>query len=430
MIDDYIHANDDFLFVSSAGNRGRNNTDKSIGSECSMKNGICVGASNSYGPNVKEYMASPDFVTHFSSKGPTQDGRIKPDIIAPGLYVLSAGAQPNVTGECDPDDPEDVDFIRATTSTMGVGGLASKAGTSMAVPTISGSLLLIRQYFKEGFYPSGERRLEDSMEPSGALLKAVLLNGGVNLTAVDNSNDVRIDNYPSEPYDGIQGFGRVSLENSLYIKGESNLIATVYDREVIKEGETNSYSVLIHHSDLCQSKTLSVTLTWMDLASPSTGCPEKCLINDLDLYITKNHDKYFPNGLDKRDEQNTVERVRIEDAEQDDVYNIHINAINLDDENKTQQYALVFTGCFPPTSYAPSSTPTTEPTMQTTTSPTSKEVSQPIKKKKKKSKAKKKKKKLPKKKKSKQNKKKQPKKKKKEPKKRKQTKKKNKKRKF
>ena len=43
----------------------------------------------------------PSFVAHFSNRGPTSDGRSKPDILAPGKYLLSSGARPNQVGECD-----------------------------------------------------------------------------------------------------------------------------------------------------------------------------------------------------------------------------------------------------------------------------------------------------------------------------------------
>ncbi len=48
-------------------------------------------------------------------------------------------------------------------------------GTSMATPMVAGGLLLIRQYFTEGWYPSGAPNSSCSYVPSGPLMKAVLL---------------------------------------------------------------------------------------------------------------------------------------------------------------------------------------------------------------------------------------------------------------
>ena len=42
--------------------------------------------------------AGPDTVAYFSSYGPMADGRIKPDVVAPGLYITSAGARGGITG--------------------------------------------------------------------------------------------------------------------------------------------------------------------------------------------------------------------------------------------------------------------------------------------------------------------------------------------
>lgn len=53
--------------------------------------------------------------------------------------------------------------------------LDAMRGTSMATPIVAGGLLLIRQYFTEGWYPSGAANSSRSYTPSGPLMKAVLL---------------------------------------------------------------------------------------------------------------------------------------------------------------------------------------------------------------------------------------------------------------
>ena len=87
-IDNYARENDDFLWVSAAGNYGTQNQFLSILTPCDAKNSICVGASNSYGPDATPEMKGPNYVAAFSSKGSTVDGRIKPDIIAPGRFYF------------------------------------------------------------------------------------------------------------------------------------------------------------------------------------------------------------------------------------------------------------------------------------------------------------------------------------------------------
>ncbi|BDA48510.1 probable serine protease/ABC transporter B family protein tagD [Coccomyxa sp. Obi] len=90
----------------------------------------------------------------FSSIGPTLDGRIKPDIIATGTTISTSSSRQANDYTCS------LDAMR---------------GTSMATPMVAGGLLLIRQYFTEGWYPSGAPNSSCSYTPSGPLMKAVLL---------------------------------------------------------------------------------------------------------------------------------------------------------------------------------------------------------------------------------------------------------------
>jgi subtilisin family serine protease len=81
-------------------------------------------------------------VTTFSSKGPTSDGRVKPDVVAPGAAIKSA----KVNTSC---------------------GVLEDTGTSMATPLTAGAMALMREYM--------QKRVTSS--PSGPLLKAALING-------------------------------------------------------------------------------------------------------------------------------------------------------------------------------------------------------------------------------------------------------------
>ena len=92
-LDRYIYSDESFLFISAAGNTGfdgRNfDRNSSVIWPGTAKNAISVGASN----NVKSSPTSrmdTGYVSYFSARGPTEDNRIKPDIVAPGLDVYSA----------------------------------------------------------------------------------------------------------------------------------------------------------------------------------------------------------------------------------------------------------------------------------------------------------------------------------------------------
>jgi subtilisin family serine protease len=91
-------------------------------------------------------------VTTFSSKGPTSDGRIKPDIVAPGLNISSARAG----SRC---------------------GTMEDTGTSMACPLTAGAVTLVRDYLS---------RKHNMLNPSGPLVKAALINGAQTMVRCSN----------------------------------------------------------------------------------------------------------------------------------------------------------------------------------------------------------------------------------------------------
>ena len=103
-----------------------------------------------------------DHIASFSSFGPTEDGRFKPDVVAPGEITSAAAA----AGE---GDSERGAFPNCAVTRI--------AGTSMATPVAAGAAALVRQYFTDGFYPTGERTPRDGFEPTSALVKATLING-------------------------------------------------------------------------------------------------------------------------------------------------------------------------------------------------------------------------------------------------------------
>lgn len=337
--DKYMYQNEDFLAIIAAGNTGYKDRASSILEPGNAKNVLTVGASQSAGRDLYWYDKGPDRIAYFSSRGPTRDNRIKPDVVAPGRTILSAGARPNKEGECDPKDPEDVD-VESTFD--GNTGLLYAQGTSMATPIAAGTAALVRQYFMDGYYPSGKANPDDAMTPSGPLLKAALINGASALISVDNVDDET----PSSMYDGAQGFGRIHLNHTLYLDhGDNGVSAKVADRMVIEDGDTQEIKVEIAGG--CKMKDFSATLVWHDPAGVS-GCSGSCLLNDLDLLVENEStdDKFYPNGLGGVDRFNNVERIRLsygEDVSEGDILTISVDASNLSTDE--QMYALVVTGC-------------------------------------------------------------------------------------
>ena len=200
----------------------------------------------------------------YSSQGPTPDGRVKPDLVAPGsLYSAKAAAS-----------------VGSQTC-----ALTGMQGTSMATPATAGSAALVRQYYVEGRYEgNATSNGGGAFTPSGALLKATLISGAASLTGYEALTGMPIDPPPSFR----QGFGRVQLETTMPNDGrrasEASTSSTssafalqVVDRVPISQGATHRYCLR------STGRPLTVTLVWTDY--PALPSAAKALVNDLDLTV-------------------------------------------------------------------------------------------------------------------------------------------------
>lgn len=308
--DETLRELEDMIILFAAGNDAFANM---IGSPGNAKNVTTVGA---LGHGNSTAIAS------FSSEGPTDDGRLKPDISATGSDIQSAGGDTNNT------------FVDSSPSPR------TMSGTSMATPITAGSTALLRQYFMDGFYPTGIKNSADSITPSGALMKAVLLNG-TNTDVGFFENDV--------------GWGRVWLENSLYFSGESKKmrIWDITNNDGLITGEQFSTTVTVQTGN-----EFRATLVWYDLKG-SIGAGIS-LVNNLDLTVQIGADTYkannfsggpYPNnnsvtsGL--ADILNTVEQVRFSNPISG-TYTITVDAANIPGDgtflSDKQGFALVVSG--------------------------------------------------------------------------------------
>ncbi len=240
------------LQCMAAGNDGA--VANALTSQAVVKNVLAVGASDD--------VLQPENRVTFSSIGPSFDGRIKPDVMAPGSDdaprdggVSSALILPDSNGNRD----------RGCTYQY-------TAGTSFSSPTMAGAVALVHQYFEEGRY-GGQIPI---LDPTAALMRAMVINAGHRLTGANLGNG----QYPNS----YQGWGEPKLTDVLDLPGgPRRLVAFDVDAAGGFGGIADpdqSFNFQVNSS----GERLRVTLAWTDEPS-STGSGKK-LINDLHLRVS------------------------------------------------------------------------------------------------------------------------------------------------
>jgi subtilase family protein len=249
--------------VFAAGNFGATNT---IGTPGSAKNVITVGASENVrqtsidgcGGNIGADSAND--MASFSSRGPVNaaggDGRVKPDIVAPGTHILAGVPQSNYGGGglCDLFFP------------AGQTLYTWSSGTSHSTPAVAGGAALVYQDFLN----------KGLGAPSPAMIKAVLMNSASYMTGTGAGG-----NLPSNS----QGMGRMNLGRAF--DGASRIL--VNQTQILNStGQVYQVTGTITSS----SQPFRVTLAWTDAVGPTTGAP---WVNNLDLEVTLNGITYKGN---------------------------------------------------------------------------------------------------------------------------------------
>ena len=416
-VDEFVWNNPDMVITFSAGNSGRDGQQwngfscasqappidgvidgDSTGAPGTAKNCITVGASENYRPTfVYEFpqndCTSSDGVEQatwgwfngcnfsinpllgdlmadnasgmgaFSSRGPTDDNRFKPEIVAPGIAIVSTRTDQNQQYEQWGICPIPV-ALRPYYLTQG--------GTSMSNPLTAGAATLVRQYYEDGWHPEGTATTNssatpaDAFSPSAALVKATLLNGAWDMAPGQYGAGATQEIPPfwdaSTVPNNVQGYGRVDLEAALF-PGSGWTHDPAREMEVhdvgpgLTTGQFNDYSVSISSA----SDPLIVTLVWTDPYA-ATGAGSK-LVNDLDLIVTSpGSTVYTPNEVDDtagtRDGTNNVEQVKVT-APALGNWNVRVSGFSVPGNGQagttTQPYALVISGVSTPLCSTPAS---------------------------------------------------------------------------
>jgi len=264
-----VAGNQEMVIVFAAGNDGP--TPSSLGAPGTAKNVLTAGASE----NVRAIGGADQCglddlgadavgdIASFSSRGPTTDGRRKPDLVAPGTHVTGGVFQtdtPGATGQADACFDGTGVCGGPVTSFFPDGQqfYTSSSGTSHSTPAIAGGAALVRQYFLN----------HGLAAPSPAMTKAFLMGSARYLTGADAG-----DTLPSN----AQGMGLMDL-GTAFDGADRVLRDQVAADTFTATGQTRTFAGTV----VSASRPLRITLAWTDAPGSTTG---NAFRNDLDLTV-------------------------------------------------------------------------------------------------------------------------------------------------
>ncbi|KAN0012228.1 hypothetical protein ACTFIU_007526 [Dictyostelium citrinum] len=241
-------------------------------------------------------------ICSFSSKGPTHDGRMKPDIVAPGQYITSARSNgANTTDQCGDG------------SLPNTNALLSESGTSMATPLATAATTILRQYLVDGYYPTGSVVESNKLQPTGSLLKALMINNAqlLNGTFPLSSTNTNPSNAVFDTFAGanfVQGWGALRMSEWLYVEASGitkpsrwvgigelgkDQKASNWKEFGLSTGQNVSYCFTYKPLSTSNGGTPRVvaTLVWTD--PPSYSGAKFNLVNNLDLTMTNTESEFI-----------------------------------------------------------------------------------------------------------------------------------------
>lgn len=330
-VDEYMWNNPDLLILFAAGNSGVDTDhdgridEGSVGSPGTAKNVLTVGASKNLllTGGIQKHMRelrdgdknwgaepiassqlseNPQGIAAFSSRGPTADGRIKPEIVAPGTNIVSTRSH----------NPKASALWGAYNDDYAYSG-----GTSMATPLTAGAAVVTREYLVKA---------RGIAEPSAALVKATLMHTATDLypgqfgTGPQQELPVRRPNVH-------EGYGRVDMDAVTSMGGETQIVD---DKTGVGLSEEKAITVTVGSAGV-----LRATMTYTD--APASASASRALVNDLDLKVTAPDGKVYQ----KQDRINNAEMLELSGLAPG-AYRVSVAGINVPQgKNGKQPYALV-----------------------------------------------------------------------------------------
>lgn len=253
MVDQFVWSHPDMTILFAAGNCATACGPGTIGAPGTAKDIVTVGGA--YNPDTGGGLTQNDLASQ-SSRGPTTDGRLKPTLVTvfDGDSAMSDGNP--LSGQGNPD--------------------AHWAGTSYSTPVATAAAAIVRQYFMDGWYPSGRAVPANAMTPSAALIRAMLIASGAPVTGKGTVSRSTSDTWPNNE----QGFGRILLSNVLPVAAAGDMFRTqvIDENSGLLTGDAASYTFHVSTSG-----PVKFVLTWTDF--PGTLGAAKALVNDLDLQV-------------------------------------------------------------------------------------------------------------------------------------------------
>jgi PKD repeat protein len=253
----------------SAGNDGSGSY--SIGAPATGKNVISVGASENYRMNGADGCGIADTgadavndLISFSSRGPTKDGRLKPEIVAPGTHVQGAASSfegYQGGGVCDTYWPANQTLY------------ARSSGTSHSCPAAAGAGALLYAWVQA----------REGVPPSPALLKAMLVAHSADMSGGADGKSGVLAPRPSPE----QGFGRIDLSTAF----DPGVERVIVDQAALLQEPGDAHELLLVRA-VDPLRPVVVVLAWTDAPGATTGASYN---NDLDLEVSAGASTWYGN---------------------------------------------------------------------------------------------------------------------------------------